>query len=323
MAVIGNGPPGDEWDMVRPPTDFLYARGMEFRENADTKPFLTLKIGDLVSLLVIVRSLAHLEELGRRLIASGASLVVLGGGSNLAFGDEPTRAMVLVNRTSGIRMGSGGEIVAASGVRLASLLAWCQERLLGGLEFLAGIPGTVGGAAVVNAGAFGRTIGEKVTGADILDSSGRVRSVTPEYFGFAYRSSRLKYGGDIVLRVRLACTPDTREAIAEKIGKNIQYRNTNHPAYRLHSAGCFFQNPTVVGGRVSAGKIIEECGFKGRRFGGIEVSAAHANFFLNRGNARFAELEEAERTIVETVRSRKGITLQREIVYISPSGEKF
>lgn len=309
--------------MDQPLTDFLRARGMEFRENADAKPFLTLKIGASVSLLVIVRSLPHLEELGRRLIVSGAPHVVLGGGSNLAFSDEPTMAVVLVNRTSGIRMGAGGEIVAASGVRLASLLAWCQERLLGGLEFLAGIPGTVGGAAVVNAGAFGRSIGERITGADILDASGRVRSVTPEYFGFVYRSSRLKYGGDIVLRIRLACSPDTREAIGSRIGKNIQYRNARHPAYRLHSAGCFFQNPTVGGGRVSAGKIIEDCGFKGRRFGAIEVADAHANFLLNRGSARFAELEEAERMIVEAVRSRNGITLHREIVYISPSGEKY
>jgi UDP-N-acetylmuramate dehydrogenase len=303
-------------------TDFLHDRRMEFRENADIKPFLTLKIGDSVSLLVIVRSLALLEELGRRLIASGTAHVVLGGGSNLAFGNEPTRAVVLANRTSGIRMG-GGEIVAASGVRLASLLAWCQERHLGGLEFLAGIPGTVGGAAVVNAGAFGRSIGERITGADILDASGRVRSVTPEYFGFVYRSSRLKYGGDIVLRIRLACSPDTREAIGSRIGKNIQYRNAHHPAYRLHSAGCFFQNPTVGGSRVSAGKIIEECGFKGRRFGAIEVAEAHANFLLNRGSGRFAELEEAERMIVEAVRSRNGITLHREIVYISPSVEKY
>lgn len=303
-------------------TDFLHDRRMEFRENADIKPFLTLKIGDSVSLLVIVRSLALLEELGRRLIASETAHVVLGGGSNLAFGDEPTRAVVLINRTSGIRMGGGGEIVAASGVRLASLLAWCQERLLGGLEFLAGIPGTVGGAAVVNAGAFGQSIGEKITGADIMDASGQTRNVGPEYFGFAYRSSRLKCGNDIVLRVRLACAPDTREAIGSRIGKNIRYRNANHPAYRLHSAGCFFQNPAVGNGRVSAGKIIEECGLKSRRFGAIEVADRHANFLLNRGSARFAELEEAERTIVEAVRSRKGITLHREIVYISPSGEK-
>jgi len=309
--------------MDQPLTDFLRVRGIEFRENAEAKPFLTLKIGDSVSLLAIVRSLIHLEELGGRLVASGVPYVVLGGGSNLAFGDEPTRAVVLVNRTSGIRMGSGGEIVVASGVRLATLLAWCQERLLGGLEFLAGIPGTVGGAAVVNAGAFGRSIGERITGADILDASGRVRNVPPGYFGFVYRSSRLKFGGDIVLRVRLTCTPDTREAIAERIGKNVQYRNLHHPAYRLHSAGCFFQNPAVEDGRISAGKIIEECGFKGRRFGAIEVAAAHANFLLNRGNARFAELEEAERTIVEAVRSRNGITLRREVVYISPSGEKY
>jgi UDP-N-acetylmuramate dehydrogenase len=121
----------------------------------------------------------------------------------------------------------------------------------------------------------------------------------------------------------LACTPDTREAIAEKIGKNVQYRNAHHPAYRLHSAGCFFQNPTVGDGRVSAGRIIEACGFKGRRFGGVEVAAAHANFLLNRENARFAELEEAERTIVEAVRSRRGITLHREIIYVSPSGKKY
>jgi len=304
-------------------TDFLRERGVEFREDADIQSFLTLGIGGLVSLLVIIRSQALLEEVGRRFVVSGTPFVVVGGGSNLAFTDEPTRAVVLVNRAPGIRMGLGGEIVAASGVRLAVLLAWCQKRGLGGIEFLAGIPGTIGGAVVVNAGAFGRSIGTRVTGADVIDASGRCCSVGPEYFAFGYRRSRLKHANEIVLRIRLACTIDDPAEIAERIGKNILYRKVNHPSYRLRSAGCFFQNPTVGGGPISAGKVIEECGFKNRRFGAIEVASQHANFLLNRGSGRFAELDEAERTIVEAVRSRKGIDLEREVIYVAPSGEKY
>jgi UDP-N-acetylmuramate dehydrogenase len=210
-----------------------------------------------------------------------------------------------------------------SGVRNQQFLSWCVSKGAGGLEFLSGIPGTLGGAAAVNAGAFGRSMADVLLGADIIDAQGRVRAVDSGYFGFSYRDSRFKLGREILLSLRLRFSPDAEAVIANKVRKNLEYRLARHPSYRLASAGCFFKNPLLRGMKSSAGKIIEECGLKNMTAGGLSVAAEHGNFFLNRGNASFADLLRLEKEIKAAVAARTGVVLEREVIYVSEDGGKY
>ncbi len=142
-----------------------------------------------------------------------------------------------------VRLLDGRALEVECGVRNQPFLSWCAAQGAGGFEFLSGIPGTLGGAAAVNAGAFGRSMADVLLGADILDAGGKRRAVDAGYFGFSYRDSRFKFGKDILLSLRLAFRPESESAISKKIRENLEYRLARHPSYRLASAGCFFKNP--------------------------------------------------------------------------------
>jgi UDP-N-acetylmuramate dehydrogenase len=331
--------------MFAPLAGWLRQQHIPFSENAAIAPHLNFKIGGTVSLLVLPHSAAQLVAVLRQLAADprngdlqgphrGACkgrlpYLVLGGGSNIVFGDGLTRAVVLL--TSAVASGSAsefrildnGSLQVGSGVRNQPFLSWCAAKGAGGLEFLSGIPGTLGGAAAVNAGAFGRSLDGVLLGADIIDGQGRERAVDAADFEFRYRESRFKFGSETLLALRLRSSPDDEAAIAKRVRENLEYRRKHHPSYRMASAGCFFKNPLRQGVKTSAGKIIEECGLKKAAAGGLAVAEEHGNFLLNRGQGTFSDLRRLEETIRETVAARAGIVLEREVIYVSPEGEKY
>lgn len=308
---------------------WLRQQGIAFSEDAPIAPHLYFRIGGTVSLLVPGATPAQRIATLQRLIADKLPFLVIGGGSNLAFDDGRTRVAVLVvpappaGSEDAVRI-LGAEILQVdAGMRNQPFLAWCAARGAGGLEFLSGIPGTLGGAAVVNAGAFGCSLSDVLLGADILDAEGRVRAVGAGDFAFRYRDSRFKHGRETLLALRLKFSPGEEGAIAKKIRENLEYRQKRHPSYRLASAGCFFKNPLVNGVKTSAGKVIEECGLKQAAIGGLAVAQEHGNFLINRGQGTFADLRRLEEKIREAVAARTGIVLEREVIYVSPGGEKY
>jgi UDP-N-acetylmuramate dehydrogenase len=315
--------------MFAPFAAWLRRQRIPFAEGASIAPHLYFKIGGTVSLLVPGLEPARLAEAVPRLIADKLPYLVIGGGSNLVFSDGLTRAAVLVvpappaDSEDAVRILGDGIVQVGAGMRIQPFLAWCTARGAAGLEFLSGIPGTLGGAAVVNAGAFGRSLSDVLLGADILDAEGRRRAVDAGDFAFRYRESRYKHGRETLLSLRLKFAPGEEGAIAKKIRENLEYRLKRHPSYRLASAGCFFKNPVVDGAKASAGKIIEECGLKQVAVGGLVVAREHANFLVNRGRGSFADLRRLEEKIRETVAARTGILLEREVIYVSPDGEKY
>ena len=308
---------------------WLRRRQIAFSENAAIGPHLYFKIGGTVSLLVTCTSAAQLAAVMKKVIAGKLPYLVIGGGSNIAFGDGLTRIVVLqaqaaaAGSASPMRLLDSRSLEVESGVRNQPFLSWCASQGAAGLEFLSGIPGTLGGAAAVNAGAFGRSMADVLLGADIIDAQGTVRAVDSGHFGFRYRDSRFKFGKDILLSLRLKFAPESEAAISRKIRENLEYRLARHPSYRLASAGCFFKNPLLRGVKTSAGKIIEECGLKNMTAGGLAVAAEHGNFLLNRGNASFADLQRLEKEIQSAVAARTGIVLEREVIYVSPDGKKY
>jgi UDP-N-acetylmuramate dehydrogenase len=309
--------------------DWLRRQQITFSENAAIGPHLYFKIGGTVSLLVTCISATQLAAVMKKVIAGKLPYLVIGGGSNIAFSDGQTRVVVLLAQAAAVgsavpmRLLDSGSLEVESGVRNQPFLSWCASRGVGGLEFLSGIPGTLGGAAAVNAGAFGRSMADMLLGADIIDAQGMVCAVDSGHFGFSYRDSRFKFGKDILLSLRLKFNPEAETVISKKVRENLEYRLARHPSYRLASAGCFFKNPLLRGVKSSAGKIIEECGLKNMTIGGLSVAAEHGNFLLNHGHASFEDLLRLESEIKATVAARTGIVLEREVIYVSPAGKKY
>jgi len=322
--------------MFAPLAAWLRRRQIPFSENAPIAPHLYFRIGGAVSLLVFTSSTAQLAAVLRKLIADPLGegpegrlpCLVLGGGSNIAFSDGLTRAAVVLAQTAPpphapVRLLDDRSLQVECGMRNQPFLAWCAANGAGGLEFLSGIPGTLGGAAAVNAGAFGRSLSDVLLGGDIVDEAGDVRAVDAGHFGFRYRDSRLKFGRETLLALRLSFVPEEEAAIAKKVKDNLDYRVKRHPSYRLASAGCFFKNPLSGSVKTSAGKIIEECGLKKMSCGDLEVAEEHGNFLVNRGKGTFADLRRLEENIRDSVAARTGIVLEREVIYVSPDGEKY
>jgi UDP-N-acetylmuramate dehydrogenase len=300
----------------------LAGPGVAVSEQVAIAPWLTMRIGGRVRCLVNFTTSKPLAEFLQNRSAMPLPLIILGGGSNVVFTSGLTEAIVVIVSTKGIKRAAENLLWVEAGTRNVSLLSWCGKHGAGGLDFLAGIPGTVGGAAAVNAGAFGRSLAEIISAAEVIDERGRLQSIGRDEFGFAYRDSRFKYGNVVLLRVALSCFPEKSAEIAAKVRSRLEYRKKNHPSYRLFSAGCFFKNPLQGASRISAGKLIEECGLKGLRQGGMEISTKHGNFLINRGQATFVDLQRLEEKIKETVFAKTGITLEREVIYVSTAGEK-
>ena len=314
--------------MAAPLIAWLHEQRIVFRENAEIGPLLYFKIGGKVSLLVMCTTPLQLSACLQKMISEKITCLVIGGGSNIVFGDGLTRAVVLLyqqaaKKTAAARQLDCRTLQVDGHVKNRPFLSWCVAHGVGGLEFLSGIPGNMGGAAAVNAGAFGHSMADVLLGADIVDERGEIVAVDAAYFAFQYRGSHFKFGNEAILSLRLKFSGADQNDISKKIKDNLDYRLSRHPSYRYPSAGCFFKNPLLTGGKRSAGKIIEECGLKNLSIGGMAVAAEHGNFLLNRGNASFADLQHLESKIRTTVQARTGIELEREVVYVTAAGKKY
>ncbi|GAC1320360.1 MAG: UDP-N-acetylmuramate dehydrogenase [Chloroflexota bacterium] len=247
---------------------------------------------------------ARAERIGAR---------VLGGGSNLLVADAGVDALVVrceftewtVEDTD-----SGAVVAADAGVTLANLARRLAKQGYSGIEWAANVPGTVGGATVNNAGAFGGDLGSCLVSADVVSADGARFSLAPEQLQYAYRSSRLKERalGDVaVVRVRLRLSRSTPDEADGRVKEFNAQRMRSQP--RIASAGSVFANPAGT----YAGKLIEEAGLKGARCGGAEISQQHANFIVVPGRATAKDVYTLMRTAQDAVYGRTGIWLQPEI----------
>ena len=238
---------------------------------------------------------------------SRISILVMGAGSNILAKDDCIDALVLRMRSGEFaKVKFGKERVYAGSAALLNRLARlsCAQGL-GGLEFLAGIPGTLGGALVSNAGAWGRCIGDLVKDIRVMDSSGKIKTLTASDLKFGYRRSNLsKY---IVLSATLKLSAADPKEIERNIAGYLKERCASQDL--SPSAGCVFKNPA---GR-SAGALIDECGLKGKKSGGARISEKHANFIVNTGNASARDVINLMSKAFEAVKRKFRINLEPEI----------
>lgn len=251
----------------------------------------------------------------------GLPLFVIGCGSNLLVKDGLIKK-VFIHLSSpaftGIEV-SGVKLRVGAGVTTAQLTKALRSRDLSGYEFLAGIPGTIGGALVMNAGAKSdpedkaiyREMKDIVAFVDVLDRKGRFLRLTPKDAGFSYRTSKLK--PYYILGAQLILRRQDKERVMRRIKDYLAWRR-EHQDLRFFSAGSFFKNPPK--GR-SAGQLIDLCGLKGFSVGGAKVSDVHANFIVNTGNARCRDVIKLMEIIRKNVYNRFHIDLQPEVEVVS------
>jgi len=242
------------------------------------------------------------------------SFLILGGGSNILFSDKGFRGMVIKMENKEIRI-KDGKVLVAAGVSLNELLKLTAENSLAGLEFLAGIYGTVGGAIIGNAGAWQENIGDKVKRVRALNKDHQFKWLNQEECQFAYRQSRFKKSKEIILTVELELKKDNQQKIKQKIKENLAKREAQP---KEPSAGSIFINPKPK----SAGSLIEACGLKGKRIGGAQISGGHANFIINLGGAKATDVLELIALAQKMVKEKFKITLQPEIIILDENGKQ-
>jgi UDP-N-acetylmuramate dehydrogenase len=288
--------------------NWLQGLRLKVRFNEPLKEHTSLKIGGRIEYFIEPADSQVLKELLLRLKIAGLEVRVLGAGSNILAGDGLLKAAAIRLSSPAFKgiMRDGSVLYAGSGLPLSQMLSFSVKQGLSGLEFLSGIPGTLGGALVMNAGIPGREIGDLVENIAAMDYNGRIKILSGRQIKFAYRSSNLSR--QIVLGAAFRLQPGNRRQIEAQVKRYFRRRRLSQD-YRRPSAGCIFRNPPGF----SAGKLIELCGLKGKTIGAAGVSWRHANFILNLGGARAAEVMELMRLIKQEVRRRFGINLQLEV----------
>ncbi len=270
--------------------------------------FTSFRIGGPADLLLTVETEEDLSFAIAGADRCGAAVFCLGSGTNLLVSDRGIRGLVvrLGEGLGGIEI-DGCKVSAGAAADLGSLVETVVNRGLEGLEFAEGIPGSVGGGLVMNAGAFGGEMSRVVTRVRGVASAGEMRELSPEEVGFAYRRTELPRGFTIT-RVDFELKPGDRESLRARMLEFRAKRAVRQPR-GVPNAGSIFKNP--AGG--FAGRLLEQAGLKGVREGNAMFSEQHANFIVNPGGATAAQVRALMETARERVRRMSGVTLEPEV----------
>lgn len=269
---------------------------------------LSMRVGGPAAALLRPRGVEQTRALVGALARAGVPVRLLGGGSNVIAGDG-RHDSVVVQPVAGAEdvVWDGARARVPGGLALGVLLREAMRRGLTGLEWAAGLPGSVGGAVVGNAGAFGGEMSRHVRAVELLGASGEVRRHAVGAGDFAYRSSFV--GPDeLVLDVDLELETGDTEAVRRETERVNRRRAATQPKGG-HSSGCIFKNPEGD----HAGRLIDACGLKGRRRGGARVSETHGNFIVNDGTATATDILELIEEVRAEVARRTGVSLELEI----------
>ncbi len=283
--------------------------GVAMESGRRLSELTSIGVGGEIRALLRPRSAAALAALLAELHRHGFAFRILGGGANVAGGPGPFEDPVILTRT--IRQEpvfEGTRVRAGGGFNIKRLVRGCVARGLGGLEWAEGIPGTVGGAIVMNAGSYGGQMSDRIEEVAWLapDGTSRRRHVGAE--DFAYRCSPFRDEGAVVEGVFRLEEDDPR--LLESRMREMQARRMRSQPPRERSAGCIFKNPPGD----SAGRIIDATGLKGLAVGGASVSDVHANFIVNRGDATGEDVFALIDLIKEKVLKTAGVALEEEVV---------
>lgn len=286
---------------------------LELRENEPMKDHCSFRIGGPARVMALPSSTDEVRQLCVFLREKGQEPLVIGNGTNLLVTDGPLDRFVikLGDKLSGIERRSDTCIYALCGVSLARLASQCAKWSLTGLEFAHGIPGTLGGAVCMNAGAYGGEMKDVLVSAMYLDSEALLRNRLGAELGLGYRRSAFSDTDCVVLGAEIELSAGSEDEITAKMRELADKRRSSQPL-DMPSAGSTFKRPE--GGYAAA--LIEQAGLKGFSVGGAMVSEKHAGFVVNRGDATFEDVLALIDHIQNTVYARTGITLEPEVKII-------
>ena len=276
------------------------------RTNVSLRSFNIWGVGGDAAALAEPRDI---EELGKALRESRAPIFMLGLGSNILALDEGFDGTVVVHNKHLREMSrlEDGSVYAQCGVAQARLARFLAQQGLSGGEFHAGIPGTVGGGLAMNAGAFGSATWDHVVSVDVIDAAGQLSTRQPADFDVSYRRVQGLGKGEYFVGARLRFGKGDSKAIRARISGLLAERKHKQPVGE-RSCGSVFVNPPSA----SAGSLIEDCGLKGQRIGAAQISAKHANFIVNLGGAKSADILGLVRHIRQEVLERHRVRLEPE-----------
>ncbi|MGH7204612.1 MAG: UDP-N-acetylmuramate dehydrogenase [Nitrospiraceae bacterium] len=278
----------------------------EVKFGAPLRDYTSFRIGGPADVLVIPADVDDLSQLVKQAHAAKVPVFVIGG-TNLLVRDQGIRGVVVsLSRLKAIRDEPDGVVYAEGGVVMPTLMRHAINRALSGLEWAAGIPGTVAGCVVMNAGTRLGEMKDAVKAVRVIDPLGRIIDCPASDIQFSYRRALLPRG--IVVGVWLQLKPSQREKIERVVKEYLRYRKNTQPL-TLPNAGCVFKNPE----HNTAGRLIEAAGLKGVRVGDAQVSEKHANFVVNLGRASAADVIALIKKVGRTVEQQTGITLELEL----------
>ncbi|MEX0962331.1 MAG: UDP-N-acetylmuramate dehydrogenase [Simkaniaceae bacterium] len=277
-------------------------------ENEPLSKYTTFGIGGPARFFTIIKNLDELQEALSFSNEKQIPYFILGKGSNLLFDDRGLNRLVILNKIDYIKQ-ENNIFHVGGGTSFSRLGSYTARKRYCGLEFASGIPGSVGGAVYMNAGANGQETKDSLVQALVVDRSGLVKKKLNSDFSFGYRSSLLQTTHEIVIEASFKLTESS--IAREKQLAILGYRKATQP-YSEKSAGCIFRNPLEQ----SAGSLIEEAGLKGLRVGDAEISLTHANFIVNRGRAKAKDVLFLIEKIKEQVEKKKGAELKIEVKVI-------
>ena len=283
----------------------------EYILNAPMKDYTTFQIGGPCDILVRPYDEGQTAALIQFCAANGIRWQVIGNGSNLLVTDGGVSGAVIQigSNFSYIRKSlKEGEILCAAGASLSAAAAFAQKEGLTGLEFAWGIPGNVGGALFMNAGAYGGEMKDVVVCADYVDGMGNTRTIAASEMQLGYRHSVFSEKDWCITKVKLQLRPGDPAEIRRTMEDLMERRKSKQPL-EYPSAGSVFKRPEGN----YAGALIEQCGLKGRQIGGAQVSEKHAGFIVNRGGASSRDVTQLIREIQNTVAEQTGYRLECEL----------
>lgn len=276
------------------------------------KKHTSLRIGGPADVFAMPQNFLSLINIRADLKRNKIPTFHLGGGTNILVKDRGIEGVVISSgyfRRIGVVSKDSSYVYVSveAGALLQRLIHYTKENGYSGIEGLAGIPGTVGGAISGNAGAFGYEIKDVLVSVEIMDTEGKIRKVRADQIDFKYRSSGIP-PDEFILSAEIKLTAGKTEEVSSRIEEFLKIKKEKQPIWEP-SAGCVFRNPTGM----SAGKLIDEAGCKGMRIGDVEISNLHANFFINRGGASASDFIRLMEEVADRVKAKYGILLEPEI----------
>ncbi len=281
-----------------------------FKEDASLKELTSFRTGGNCALLVEPSSVEALKQITKKCHELNIPYIILGNGSNcLATDDEINGVVIHISDSLGkLELIDETTVFCEAGVKLGTLCNFALENSLTGLEFAFGIPGSVGGAAFMNAGAYGGELKDVVATVYHLDKNGNEGTFSGDDLKFSYRKSAYTENGFIITGVLFKLKKGNKTEIKEKMNELLGKRKDKQPL-EYPSAGSTFKRPEGN----FAGALIEQCGLKGKRIGGAMVSEKHAGFLINYDNATSTDVLELMDFVTQTVKKETGVLLEPEV----------